>query len=117
MNHCNDIDLVGLDVIDDPVWTTEYLSYLIDIVFQHPTAGQRECRDLLGSLDDVIHCTQRIAFRILRDVGVDRIKMSLCRFRPVDFHSGNPYFLLVSDTSLVLPDALSSKPFSMAART
>ena len=47
VDHGEDVDLIGFDVVDQPVRAAEYFPYLVDIVFGDAPPCQRECPDLL----------------------------------------------------------------------
>jgi len=110
MHNGQDIDLVGLDVVDDPVWAFDHLPDLLQSIFWNDSAGLGKCRDLLRSPRQAVHHVSSIFRRILRNIVIDSGQMILSRFRPVDVHFGSPYCARTSRTSIVRPALLSASP-------
>ena len=82
MDDSQDVDLVRLDVVDDPVGTLEDLADLIEVVFGDLAARERKGRDLLRASCEAIEDALGVGRRVLRDVGVDGVEMLLSRVPP-----------------------------------
>ena len=55
VKHGNYVDLVGLDVVDDPVWSLDNLPDLIQLILWHRTPRKWRIGDLLGTASDAIN--------------------------------------------------------------
>lgn len=117
INHSDHINSIHSNVVYDSVRSGEYLPDLFKLIFRNFASRQWKFTNLLWSPCNTIYRVQRIGFRVLCDVCIYGIQMRLGRFGLVNFHSGNPYFFLISATSFVLPALLSSIPFSIVSLT
>ena len=71
MNHRQDIDLAGFDVINDPVWAFYYLTDLLQSVLRDDSTGLRESFDLLRSTRQTVHHVLSIFRGILCNISVN----------------------------------------------
>src|SRR3990170_6825222 len=117
MKNRDDIYLIGFDMIDDPIRPLYHFTDLVQVILRNFPARKGMFSDLLGAASQSIHHLLGIFRRVLCDVLINAIKMILCGICPMDIHSGSPYFLRTSRTSLVQPALLSANPRSITSRT
>lgn len=117
MNHCDDIHLIRLDVIHDPVGPLKNLTNLRTLGFGNDASGLWEITDLLRTSCQAINNTLCIFRRALSDVGMKASKVADRRVGPVDLHFGSPNEERTCSTSVVRPAWLSATPVSIAWRT
>lgn len=108
------VNLIWLQVVNDSVGSFDNLTDLGHFKFRRHSAGQREIGNLLGAPSQTIDGSLSVPRRLLRDVSVDRPKVSERSVSPVNFHWDNLNSLRTSSTPRVRPAALSAKPASMA---
>ena len=60
VDHGDHINLVGLDVIDDPEGAFQHFPYLREIDFRDDAAGLGEIADLLGTSGETINDSQGV---------------------------------------------------------
>ena len=117
VNHCDDIHLIGLDVIHDPVGPLKNLTNLWTLSFGNDAAGLWEITNLLRTSCQAVNNTLCILRRALSDVGMKASKVAYRRIGPVDLHFGSPNEERTRSTSVVRPAWLSANPVSIVWRT
>lgn len=58
VNHRNDVDLVGFDVVNDAVRPLDQFSNLLQIIFWHATTRERSIGNLLGPASQAVNHAQ-----------------------------------------------------------
>jgi hypothetical protein len=108
------VNLIWLQVVNDSVWPLDDFANLGHLKLCYHPAGKRKVGNLLRASSQTVNRSLSVAGRLLRDVGVDRPKVSKCSVGPMNLHWDNLNSLRTSSTLWVRPASLSARPDSMA---
>lgn len=114
VNHCDDIYLIGFDVINNTIRALKDFTYLWKVGFRNGAAGLGEVADLLRSSGQTINDSLSVLRRALLDVGMKSLDVTYRGVGPVNPHFGRPNEERTCSTSVVRPVLLSANPASMA---
>jgi len=114
MYHCKHVNLVRLDVIDDPVRAFHDFPDLTGFCLWNHSTRERKLADLLRPPCQSIHNPLRILGRTLTNIGMNSPKLLNRSISPMNLHFGNPNSARTRSTSVVRPAWLSASPISIA---
>jgi len=113
VSHCQDVDAVRQDQIDDPVTRFDQFAQIIAVVTFDDAARARLLDQLIHSTRQTINEGARIQRLIFRDVRMDLAQARLASVRPDDPHY-KPNSRRTWALSVTRPAALSARPASIS---
>src|SRR5688572_23133851 len=117
VNYGEDIDLVGIDFVDNAIRVLEHFANGRVAILGNLTSRQRKRADLFGTPRNSIDHLLRITGRVFGNVIVNPCQLPKRLLGPSDSHGTSPNCFLTSATGTVRPALLSARPASIASRT